>query len=315
MTKISEIIELFKRKPYLVRMGANKIGQMYDTDPKLIREARNLLKKNSVIHKKPIDQLKILVFDIETSPMLAYVWSRWKQNIYLDQTINEWFVICWAAKWLGDDTIMSDCLTPEEITKQDNKTIDRRIMKSLWSLFDEANIVIAHHGNQFDVPKSNSRFMVHGLPPPAPYKQIDTRMVASKQAGFSSNKLDALAGYFGIPHKDHTDFSLWKRCLDGEQEALDYMLSYCEKDIFILEKVYLKLRPWIKNHPNVGIYLEKDQPACSSCGSTNVKKDDGFYYTNVSKYEMYKCLECESISRVRQTSYPKEIRKKLLVSV
>lgn len=310
MTRIEEVIELFKKKPYLIRMGANKVGKRYNTNPQLIREARNSLKKEANNHPKPVNDLKILILDIETSPLKAYVWSRWRQNIYLDQTISEWFMICWSAKWLGSDEYIYDCVTPEEILKED----DERITKKLWGLLDQATIVIAHNGVSFDIPKINSRFLMHRLPPPSPYRQIDTRIVASKQFGFSSNKLDALAGYFNIEHKDKTDFQLWVDCLNGDQKALDYMLSYNIKDIAILEKVYLRLRPWIKNHPNVGIYMERDHKVCPSCGSSNISEDGSSYYTNVNKYTMHRCGGCGAVSRERRTSYPKEIKNNLLIS-
>lgn len=311
MMDITKIIELFKEKPYLIRMGAGKIGRMYNLDPAKVREARSILRRGVDESGVPVDKLKILILDIETSPLKAYVWRRWKQNIYLDQTISEWFMICWAAKWLGDDEIMSDCVSPEEVLEED----DERIVKKLWGLLDQCNIVIAHNGNSFDIPKINSRLLTHQLPPPSPYKQIDTKVVASKQFGFSSNKLDALAGYFNIPHKDDTDFQLWVDCLNGDQSALDYMLAYNKKDILILEQVYLRLRPWIKNHPNVGVYLESDKLSCASCGSHKMVEDGSSYYTNVNKYKMYRCLDCGAVSRVRTTSYPKEIKNNLLISV
>ena len=36
---------------------------------------------------------KILIFDIETAPMRAYVWKRYKENISLEQTISESFML------------------------------------------------------------------------------------------------------------------------------------------------------------------------------------------------------------------------------
>jgi len=254
--------------------------------------------------------VKVLIFDIETAPMKAFVWSRWKQNIYLEQTISEWFMLCWAAKWVGGE-IMSDCVTPEEAIGED----DERITKTLWYLFNEADIVIAHNGSRFDIPKMNSRFAVHGLKPPTPYRQIDTKQVSAKQFGFSSNKLDALAGYFGIRYKDKTDFELWVRCLNGEQEALDYMRKYNEGDVEILEKVYFKLRPWIKNHPNLSLYIESDEEVCPFCGSHNLNETGTFYYTQVSKFSNLRCADCDGIARRRVSEYPKSKRKNLVTSV
>lgn len=254
--------------------------------------------------------VKVLIFDIETAPIKALVWSRWKQNIYLEQTISEWFMLCWAAKWVGGE-IMSDCLTPDEAIGED----DKRITKTLWYLFNEADIIIAHNGSRFDVPKMNSRFAIHGLKPPTPYRQIDTKQVSAKQFGFSSNKLDALAGYFGIRYKDKTDFELWVRCLKGEQEALDYMRKYNEGDVEILEKVYFKLRPWIKNHPNLSLYIESDEEACPFCGSHNLNETGTFYYTQVSKFSNLRCADCDGIARRRVSEYPKSKRRNLVTAV
>lgn len=287
-------------------MGAKKVSKLYNISVDEIMKARKIYHYEKNIRK----EVKILIFDIETSPLLAWVWRRFKQNIYLDQTVKEWFMICWSAKWLGSEEVLSECLTPEEILKED----DKRITKELWSIIDQADIVIAHNGKKFDVPKMNSRFILAGLPPTSSYIQIDTKEIAAKQFGFSSNKLDALAGYFDIELKDDTDFELWKRCLKGEQEALDYMENYNRKDVTILEQVYLKLRPWIKNHPNIGLYLEEDNIVCPTCGSKHLSEDNSFHYTSVNKYKVMRCDDCGAVSRLRTSSYPKEKKKNLIAS-
>ena len=233
MNGIEKVLSLFRKKSYLVIMGAKKVSNIYNVSIEDVIEARKIYHRE----KKKIKKANILIFDIETAPLRAYVWSRWKQNIYLEQTISEWFMICWSAKWLDSEEVFSECLTPDEIKEEK----DNRIVKQLWSLIDQADIVIAHNGKRFDVPKINSRFIMAGLPPTSTYIQIDTREIAAKQFGFSSNKLDALAGYFNIEHKDGTNFELWADCMKGNQEALDYMESYNRKDVVILEKVYLKL--------------------------------------------------------------------------
>ena len=80
---------------------------------------------------------KILLFDVETAPMRAYVWGRWKQNISLNETISEWYMLCWSAKWLYSNTVMHDKLTSVEAINQN----DKRIVTNLWKLIDEADIV------------------------------------------------------------------------------------------------------------------------------------------------------------------------------
>lgn len=297
-------------KNYNKRAGSNKYRpRITERERALLENFREL--KASSLDVQDSKQPKILIFDIETSPMLAYVWGRFKQFVSLDQTVSEWFIISWSAKWLNNPNVMCDVLTSEEASNED----DSRITRSMWYLFNEADIVLAHNGSRFDVPKLNSRFLLNGLMPPNPYKQIDTLQVARKEFGFSSNKLDALAGYLGIEHKSDTNFNLWKRCLAGEQEALDYMLAYNIKDVEILEKVYLRLRPWIKNHPNVSLYLENEDETCPHCGSINVADTGTFSYTNVSKFSNVRCLDCKGLARRRTSDYPKEIRKSIVVSV
>lgn len=273
-------------------MGKGLLSRRYDVTPEQVQEAREAINMEALGKNLP----RVLIFDIETAPLKAFIWKLWKENVYIDQVISNWFCIAWSAKWLYSSTTMGEVLTKEEVLKED----DTRIVKDLWKLINAADIVIAHNGDKFDIPRINSRFIIHGLPPTKPYYSIDTCKVAKKQFGFSSNKLDALAGYFNIPHKLDTDFSLWKSCLEGDEKALAYMLKYNKKDVEILEEVYLKLRPWIKAHPNIG-NLGGIKDACASCGSTNLVEEDGYYYTSVNKYPIYRCLDCGAHSRGRRS--------------
>ena len=291
--KVEEIISLMRVKPYLIRMGKGKLSKRLHCSPRDIEIARRKVSQPYFVEKK---LPKILIFDVETAPMKAYVWNRWNQNISLDATISEWFMIAWSAKWLFSDETMGDVLTPFEAKNED----DSRIVQTLWQLIDRADIIVAHNGKRADVPWINTRFIVNGLNPPSPYHLIDTCEIAKKQFGFSSNKLDALAGYFGIPHKYKTDFQLWKDCLDGVQESLQYMLEYNKKDTEILEEVYLKLRPWIKNHPNCGNLISSEVPICCACGSEHLELiPDKYYYTSIGKYQLFRCTECGAITRGR----------------
>lgn len=239
---------------------------------------------------------KTLIFDIETAPMRAYVWGRWKQNISLSQTISEWFILCWSAKWLNSDDVISDCLTSEEAKEE----FDYRIVKHLWDLIDEADIVVAYNGKKADIPWMNTRFIYWGIEPPTTYKVVDPCETARKVFDFSSNKLDALAGYFNIPHKMGTDFSLWDNACRGDGKSLNYMSLYCSKDVEILERVYLKLLPWVNNHPNITNLTSTNKVICSHCGSTDVRLlPNKYYYTALGKYSLYRCDKCHSLSKGR----------------
>lgn len=255
---------------------------------------------------------KILILDIETSPLKAYVWQKsvWNSNVTENQVLSEWFMLSWSAKWLFDNIIYSDRLTGKEAKRED----DGRIVKSLWDLLNEADIVVAHNGSNFDVPNMNTRFIVNNLPPTSPYQTIDTVSIARKQFGFTHNNLNALARVFGFKVKLEVNFELWKKCVEGDEKALRKMQIYNKHDVGLLEEVYMKIRPWIHSHPNLGLYGESTEPVCSNCGSNQIKKTDKFYYTLTGKYELYKC-ECGAYIRVRTSSMTKEQKKNLLVSI
>lgn len=253
---------------------------------------------------------KILVFDIERAPLQAFVWNVWNTNVHDENIISDWYALSWSAKWLFNSEIMSESLTGRESLAEN----DKRIVKSLWKLLDEADIVIAHNAVGFDIPNMNTRFIVHDLTPTSPYQIIDTLKVARKQFGFTHNGLNALAKVFGFEAKLETNFELWKKCVGGDDKALKEMEVYNRHDVELLEEVYIKLRPWIKSHPNVGLYVESIEPICPNCGSSEVILTDKYYYTPTGKYQTYRCI-CGAYGRMRHTAVSKEVRKNLITSV
>ena len=254
---------------------------------------------------------KILIFDIETAPIRAFVWGLWKQNVGTNQIISDWFCLSWSAKWLFEDHVMSDVLKPKEVVKEN----DKRIIKSIWALLNEADIVIAHNGDKFDLRKLRTRFIFHGLKPPSPFLTIDTLKHARTQFNISSNRLDYLGEFLNLGRKSETGgFELWDQCMSGSVDALNKMNLYCNQDVLLLESVYLEMRPWIKPHPNVGLFVEDDVDACPSCGSSNLKVN-GSYYTTVNRYDALQCDDCGAWSRSRVTSTPLKDNKGVKSSI
>jgi len=236
---------------------------------------------------------KILLFDIETTPMPVWVWDFGKQYVPHTNLVRDkygeqraWYILSWAAKWLYDDKVFSDILKPKEAKNRD----DSRILKSIWDMLDEADIVIAHNGDRFDIRKLNARFIANDMLPPSTYKSIDTLKIARKEFAFSSNKQDFLTKHFGLAEKLDTDFQLWIDCMNGNSKQLDKMLDYNRRDVVGLEQVYLKLRPYIKNHPNVGVIM--DSNSCPSCGSESLEPLQATYFTSSNEFMSYRCNGC-----------------------
>ena len=232
------------------------------------------------------NKTKILFLDLETSPSLGWVWAKWQTNVIDFKT--DWYVLSVAWKWADESRIHVLGLDDFPRFKQDRED-DKPLMKILWKLLDEADIVIAHNGDSFDLPKANTRFLTHKLNPPTPYKTIDTLKIARKVFMFDSNKLDDLGRYLGIGRKiPHTGFHLWRGCMNGEPEAWAKMKKYNQHDVELLEKVYYIMRAWDKNHPNVN---QGNLEACPKCGSQKIQRR-GFSYTLLRRKQRYQCREC-----------------------
>lgn len=253
--------------------------------------------------------MKILHIDIETAPKLAYIWSVWKSNTYSEQLVSDTFMLTCSAKWDRDDTIYGYSLTPKEAKKQN----DKRICKQLHKLMDEADIIVGHNLDKFDIPVINTRFLANNLPVPSPYRTVDTLKVVKRHFSFTYNKLDYVAKQLlGESKMDTGGFDLWSRCYNGMEKALAKMLEYNMQDVILLERVYHKLLPWIKTHPNMSLD-STDTPLCSKCGSDHLHKR-GTAKTQVGLYQRYQCQSCGGWSRSRVTSKDKYERVNVLAS-
>ena len=246
---------------------------------------------------------KILFIDIETSPILANVWGLWKQNISLDMIEDDWYIMSFSAKWLGERDVlyMDTRMSPEN---------DGIIVRKIWSLFDEADFVIAHNGDKFDVKKINTRFILNGLQPPSPYKTVDTLKLARGSFAFTSNKLafltDKLCTEKKMDHGKYPGYKLWKECMAGNMEAWNEMEAYNKQDVVSLEELYLALRPWAKNHPVFSMFTPQvEEVVCPRCGSTSLQKR-GKYITNAGVYQRYQCQDCGGWSKNRYTETDKQ---------
>lgn len=235
--------------------------------------------------------MKILLFDIETAPCVSHIWGLWQELKSTKMIIKDWYVLCWCAKWIDGSKIFSSAL-PDHKSYKHHPECDKAVMQDLWDLLDEADMAIAHNGIKFDRRKVNARFIINNIPPPSPYKMIDTLRIARSQFAFTSNRLDDLGRYLGVGKKvDTGGFNLWIECMQGDKKSWKKMVDYCANDVRLLERVYLKLRPYMPNHPSVALDSTNDVLCCNKCGSKNIIKR-GFTYATMGKYQRYQCNEC-----------------------
>lgn len=251
---------------------------------------------------------KILVIDIETAPKLAYVWRFYKENISPKQVKEHGSILSFAAKWLGNKSVIySDVQTKTEA----------QIVQEMIDLLSEADVVVAHNAKKFDIPMIIGRALVLGIAPPSPFKVVDTLLEARRLFGMPSNSLEYLALILGCTakdgHKEFPGFELWKECLANNPKAWKEMKVYNIQDIDTLEEIYLKMRPFMNTHPNLGVLNDWEEPQCPKCGGHHLVYR-GYATTNVGKYRRFVCNDCGGWGRTRFLENTKEKRRSLVTN-
>ncbi len=231
---------------------------------------------------------RIALIDLENGPIIGAVWEMWEANVLW--TEQDWYLYSYSVKWLGGKHI-TKALTDFPKTFKKNYHDDSALVKSLWQVFDDADVIVAHNGNAFDIKKANARFMHHGLKPYSPISSVDTLSEARKHFKFSSNKLDNVCQDLGIGKKVvNTGKDLWRRCWHGDAKAFTEMKIYNAHDVYLLEQLYLYLRPWMKTHPNLRLYDKKQ--GCPACGSTHIQSRGQYLLAGGKAKQKLTCMDC-----------------------
>ena len=258
---------------------------------------------------------RILLIDIETAPIEALVWQKslYNTNVRVEQVEQDTHLFSYSAKWLDEKKIMYG-----DQSKRRDISNDTPLLWEIHTLLDEADVVIAHNGQAFDLPFVLTRMAGADIPPPSPFRQIDTYRVAKKQFGFTFNSLEFLGKALGCKirkheHKKFPGIQLWQECKAGNNEAWKEMRIYNTDDTLLLEEVYMKLRPWIQGHPNLGLYVNDGDRHCPVCSSANLQIRK-YIYTQTGLYRGYRCTDCGKYSRGRDVVNSKEHRKCQLIN-
>lgn len=277
-----------------------------------------MAKNKKVKYKRyapPKDKPKVLIFDIETAPIIAHVWGLWENNVGLNQIECDWHVLSWSAKWKGAPESQVMYMDQRNAKKVED---DRDCLEAIWELLDEADVVITQNGKAFDQKKLNARFIIQRVKdrqPPSSYKHEDTKLISKRHFAFSSHKLEYMTDklcvkYKKQKHKKFPGHEMWTECLKGNLDAWKEMEEYNKYDVLALEELYDILVPW---HGNAGVnfnlYNDDETNVCKCGGQTFIK--NGFYYTNVGKFQRYKCKDCGAESRDRKNLLSKEKREAL----
>lgn len=228
--------------------------------------------------------MKIISFDIETAPDLVATFSLYPDSIPHTAIIQDWYVIAACWKELGKEEV--------ESAYTYIPTSDYVVVEKLRNALASADIIVAHNGKKFDLKKLNARLIYHNLPPLPSIPIVDTLIEVKKVAQFTSHRLDYLGKHLLGAGKLPTSDGLWIRALKGEIAAIDEMVKYCKVDVLRLEALYLKLRPYMKQHPHVGVLEKGEKKDCPRCGSLQVIKAKVRVSASGTRTQQYQCKSC-----------------------
>lgn len=242
-------------------------------------------------------KIKRLFFDIETSPMIAYTWRvGWKINLNTDNIIEDWRIICISYKWEGEDKVHT--------LKWDKNKCDKKLLEKFIKIANQADEIIAHNGDRFDIKKIRTRCIFHRIPMFPKYRSLDTLKKARGNFSFNSNRLDYIAKFLGVGAKlEHEGFQMWVKCMQGDKQALKDMIQYCEMDIIVLEDVYNELKDYVKHNTHSAVInggYKHECPNCSNEDATLLKNN--VTATGTIK-RLMECDACEYTYEISNSAY------------
>lgn len=244
--------------------------------------------------------MRVLLLDIESKPYTALVWGVRKQYLSSHNLLDTGGILCWCAKWLDEDHTYFDSV---------DRNGEENMLRNIHAMLEEADAVVTYNGNSFDIPMLNREFLKFGLNPPAPYKSVDVYRVVRSKFRFASNKLDDVLKELGFKGKHpNRGLSLWFECMQGVKSAWKEMETYNTDDVLELENLYLRVLPWITNHPNRSVHDREVK--CTNCGSHRFQ-NRGFARLVSGVYQRYQCNDCGHWMR-GSTSIESPLRNRMI---
>ena len=246
--------------------------------------------------------MKTLIYDIEIMHDYGEDYQRRMYSGYVDTSVRMSADISrishFGYKWLGEGRALCKDLTDFPSFHKNGEWVENEkdLLTFISDLFRSADHLVAHYGDKFDRRYVNAKLLKHNLPPipPAPgLKQTDTCKISREHLKLSSNRLDNISRFLGVPMKRTKNWPAdWLKMTSGDKAAFERVKTYCIGDIISLEQVFLRLRPFCKGLPNHN--LVNEEFGCPACGSGNYMKY-GTWFTLQTVRQRYRCKDCSRV--------------------
>lgn len=244
-----------------------------------------------------------LYWDIEVSPDLVLTWRTGYQiDVNYEGIVQERKVICIGYMFEGDKR--------PTVLRWDKDQDDRQMLGEFVEVAHEADELVHHFGDRFDLPWLRTRCLIHKLDPLPLFKTVDTKALASKNYYFNSNKLDYLAKVLGHGGKEHVEFEDWKQIvLHKNKKALDKMCHYCGVDVIRLKQVFKDLEPGMRPITHAGVLAGKPKWTCAHCGSDHVTHSKRRVSAAGAISHQMKCTSCGGYSTLTDNIYKEFLKR------
>jgi DNA polymerase elongation subunit (family B)/ribosomal protein S14 len=231
-------------------------------------------------------KFKRLFFDIETSYNVVSSWNIGRDiHINHDNIIKERAIICICYKWEHEKQVHSF---------QWNKGDDKKMLIDFMAIMAQASEIVGQNSDDFDIKWIRTRCIFHNIPMFPDYQSVDTLKLSRSGFRFNSNKLDYLGKFLGFGGKEATGgFQLWKDIVEkNSSSAMSKMIKYCKRDVLLLQKVFAKLKPYVKSKSHVGVIQGKDKTTCPECGSDHTVGRGWLVMASGLQKQRHQCQNC-----------------------
>lgn len=215
---------------------------------------------------------------------MARVWRGGKQVVTHHQIKEPNKIIMIAWKWEGEKET--------HLETWDAKQDDSNLVANFQKVAEDADIVIAHNGENFDFRHIAARLAYHSAAPLYIQNSEDTFRLIKRKLALPAYSLDYLGEYFGLGRKMSTGgLDLWIDVIEKKSKrAILKMSKYCRQDVILLEKVYNRVYNYVDHKGNYGV-LNIGNEVCPHCGSPDIQKR-GTRKSKVSIRQTYSCNFC-----------------------
>jgi predicted PolB exonuclease-like 3'-5' exonuclease len=301
-----EIKEFLRNRPGYIKEGGKRLrdhlrNKGFETTIKDCKEALKQCRQENtqIINKVKTKTAKVLIYDLETSPNIGWFWrAGYKQNIMPNQITKERAIICVSYKWQGEDEVYN--LT------WDKNQCDKFLIEQFVEVLNEADLIVAHNGDNFDLKWLKTRALFHRIPMLPNYKQFDTLKLAKTKLYLNSNRLDYISKFLGFEGKIQTTPDLWNKVVMlNDRNAMKDMLDYCDEDVRQLEKVYNELQYLDNPRVHTGVLNGEVKYSSPISGNYNLELVKSITTNTGTIKRIMKDLDNDRIFEMSNTNYLK----------